>query len=79
MSTQYPNKNRGHQRNSKKRDINRKKGDDPKSDNKDNNTTCTLGAHFGDVTTPEDSTARSSVSSIGAHILDVAKQPSWST
>ena len=57
MSTQYSNKNPGHQRNSKKEDINRKKGDDPKSEDKDNNDTGTAGTHLGDVITPEDSTA----------------------
>ena len=55
MSTQYPNKNSGIQRKGKKRDRNEKKGDDPKSEDKDNNTIDTEGAHVGDATTPKDS------------------------
>ena len=35
---------------------NRKKGDDSKTEDKDNNTTGTAGAYVGEVTTPEDST-----------------------
>ena len=58
MSTQYPNKNPGHQRGGKKGDINRKQGDDPKYKDKDNNATGTADAHVGDVTAPRDSTAR---------------------
>ena len=73
MSTQYPNKNLGHQRDSKKGDRNGKKGDAPKSKEKDNNATGTAGEHVGDVTTPEDSTAPSGGSSIGAHILEATK------
>ena len=59
MSTQYPNKNSGHQRKGKKGDINRKKGDGPKSEDKDNNATSTTGAHVEDYTTPEISAAPS--------------------
>ena len=73
MLIQYPNKNQGHQRNSKKKDINRKKEDDPKSQDKDNNTTGTACAHVKDVTMPEDSIAPSGGSIIGAHVLGVAK------
>ena len=57
MSTQYPNNNPCHQHNGKKRHTNRKKGDDPKFEDKDNNATGTAGAHIGDVTKHEDSTA----------------------
>ena len=73
ISTQYPNKNLGHQRDGKKGDNNGKKGDDLKSEDKDNNATGTVGAHVGDVTTPEDSTALSDESSIGVHVSEVAK------
>ena len=72
LSTQYPNKTIGHQ-SDKKGDKNRKKVDDSKPENKDNNITGTAGAHIGEVTTPEDSTAPSDVSSIDAHVLEVAK------
>ena len=57
MSTQYPSKNSGYQCKDKKGDRNRKKGDDRKSEDKDSNAKGTIGAHVGDVTTPEDSTA----------------------
>ena len=53
MSTQYPNKNPGYQRNGKTGNKNRKKGDDSKPKDKDNNTTCTASAHIGEVTTPK--------------------------
>ena len=75
MSTQYPNMNPGYQRNGK-RGIRTKKGDDPKSEDKDNNTTGTASVHVEDVTTPEDSIAPSGRSSIGAHIWEVAKHKS---
>ena len=71
MSTQYPNKNSGHQQTDKKGDINRKKRDDLKSEDNDNNTTGFSGAHVGDATTPEDSTASSGEASTGAHVLEV--------
>ena len=79
MSTQFSNKDPGHQRNIKKGDTNRKKGDDPKPEDKDNNATGTVGAHVGDITTPEDSIAPSGGSSIGVHVLEVTKQPSRPT
>ena len=44
ISTQYPNKNSDHQRKGKKGDLNEKKGDDPKFEDKDNITTGT--AHW---------------------------------
>ena len=36
----------------KKGDKNRKKGDEPKSKDKDYNNTSTAGAHVGEITTP---------------------------
>ena len=74
MSTQYPNKYPGHQHNGKKGDKNKKKGDDFKSEDKDNNTTGTAGAYVGDVTTTDDSITPSSWSSMGTHISEVTKQ-----
>ena len=79
MSAQYPNKNPGYQPDSTTGDRNRKKGNDPKSEDKDNNTTCTIGSHIGDVTTPEDSTTPGDGSSISAHVSEATKQPSHST
>ena len=76
LSTQYPNKTIGHQRD-KKGDNNGKKGNDSKPEDKDNNTTGTAGAHVGEVTTPEDSTAPSNGSSIGDHISEVVDHKFW--
>ena len=77
MSTQYPNKNPSHQRDNKQGDKDGKKGDDSKSEDKNNNIISVVGAQVGNVTTPEDSTTPSGGSSIGAHILEAAKQASW--
>ena len=76
LSTQYPNKNSIHQHRGKKEDRNGKKGDRPKSEDKDNNTTGTAGAHIGDTTTPEDSILSSGGASIGAHVLEATGQSS---
>ena len=70
LSTQYPNKNSANQRKGKKGDRNGKKEDDPKSEDKGNNTTGTAGAHVGDTITTEDSNAFSGGASIGAHVLE---------
>ena len=81
LLTKYPNKNILHQRDGKKRDKNGKKGSDSKPEDKNNNTTDTSGAHVGEVTTLEDSTAPTDGSSIGSHISEVAKhksRPAWS-
>ena len=75
-STQYPNKTIGHQHD-KKEDKNGKKGNGSKPEDKDNNTTGTADENIGEVTTPGDSTAPSNRSSIGAHVLEVAKHKSW--
>ena len=57
----------------KKGDKNRKKGDETKSEDKDNSNTGTVGAHVGETTTPQDSSTPSNGSSIGAHVSDVTK------
>ena len=57
----------------KKGDKNKKKGDEPKSEDKDNNNTGTAGAHVGETRMPQDSNAPSNGSSIGAHVSEVAK------
>ena len=75
LSTQYPNKTIGHQRD-KKEGMNRKKGHAFKPEDKDNNAIGTVGAHIGEVTTLEDHTAPSNESSIGAHVSEVAKHKS---
>ena len=50
-----------------------KKGDDSKSKDSDSTTTGTVGAHVGEVMTPQDATAPSKGSSIGAHVSKIAK------
>ena len=46
MWKKYPNTNPDHQRDGNKEDKNRKKGEDPKSEDKDSNATGTVGAHY---------------------------------
>ena len=79
LSTQHPNKNPGHQHNGKNGVKNGKKEEDSKFEDKENNATETAGAHVGDVTTPEDSTAFSGISSIGSHVIEAVEQPFWPT
>ena len=55
----------------KKGDKNGKKGDEPKSEDKDNNTSGTACAHIGETATPKDSSAPSNGSSISAHASEV--------
>ena len=69
LSTQYTTKTSNNQRD-KKGDKNSKKGVDSKSEDKDSGNMGTAGAHVGDVTTPQDSTAPSDGSSIGAHVSE---------
>ena len=72
LSTQYPNKNSAHQRKGTKWD--KKKGNDLKSEDKDSNTGTTAGAHVGDTTPPEESTATSRGASIDAHVSETNEQ-----
>ena len=67
LSTQYSNNKPTNQHNGKKGDYD--KGDDPKSKDKDSNMGDTIGAHVGDTTTTEESTALGGGTSISAHIL----------
>ena len=76
LSTQYTTKTPNNPRN-KKGDKNSKKGDDSKSEDKDSTNTGTAGAHVGDVTTPQDSTAPSNGSSIGAHVSETEEPMFW--
>ena len=73
LSTQYPKKNSVNQREGKKGDRNRKKVDNLGIEDKDSNTAGTLGAHIGDTTPPEDSTASSGGDSVGAQVLESNK------
>ena len=57
-----------------KKDKNRKKGDEAKSENKDSDITGTAGAHIGKTTSAQDNVgATSNVLSIGAHVSYVTK------
>ena len=79
LSTQFPNKNSAHQHKGKKGDRNRKKGEAPKSEKKDNNTTGTADEHVGDTITSKDFTASSGETSIGAHVLEATEHLSRQT
>ena len=68
LSTQYPNNKPTNQRGGNK--GNKRKGDDPKSEDKDSNMGGTAGAHVEDTTTNEDTTAPSGGDSIGAQVLE---------
>ena len=50
---------------------NGKKGDELKSEDKDNNNTGTAGTHVGESTMPQDLNAPSDGSRIGAHVSKV--------
>ena len=53
-----------------------KKGDGPKSEDKDSNTSGTAGAHVEGTTTPEESTTLSRGASISTHVLEANEQSS---
>ena len=78
LSSMYSIKSANNPRD-KKGDKNGKKGDEPKSEDKDNNTTGTTGAHVRETATPKDSTAPSNGSSIGAHVSEVEEHNVWPT
>ena len=65
LPTQYPNNKLGKQPKNKQR-----KGDDPKSEDKDNTTDGNAGAHVEDITTNEDTTTPSRGASLGAHVSE---------
>ena len=75
LLTQYNNKVPNNPRD-KKGDRNSKKGDDSKSEDSNTTTTGTAGAHVGEVTAPQDSTAPSKGASIGAHVSEIS-QPTF--
>ena len=54
-----------------------KKVDEFISEDKDNNNTDTADAHVGEITTPQDLSAPSNGSSIGAHVSDITKADIW--
>ena len=58
---------------------NGKKCDEPKSEDKDNNNTDTVGAHVGESVTPQDSRAPSDRSSICTHVFKVEEPNVWPT
>ena len=67
LSTQYPNNKLFNQQQKTK------KADDPKSEDKDNPTSGTAGAHVEDSTTNEDTTAPSGEASLGDHISETSQ------
>ena len=71
---QYLNKNSAHQRDGKRGD--KKNGGDPKSEDKDSNTGCTIGKDEGDTTPPEVSTTPCGGASIITYVLETNKQSS---
>ena len=72
LSLMYNMKKVNNPRN-KKGDKNGKNVDESKSEDKDNNNTGTAGAHIGEITTSQDSSALTNRSSIGAYVSDTAK------
>ena len=66
LSTQYPNNKPTNQGGGNKE--NKRKGDDPKSEDKDSNAGGTAGENIEDTTTNEDTTAPSKGASLGAHV-----------
>ena len=72
LLTQYNNKIPNNPYN-KRGNRNLKKGDDSKYEDSNSTTTGTTGVHVGEVTTPQDATAPSKGSSIGAHVSEIAE------
>ena len=72
LSTQYNNKIPNNPRD-KRGDRKSKKGDDSKSEDSNSTTTGTACANVGEVTTPQDSTAPSKGSIIGAHVSEIVQ------
>ena len=76
LLSQYKNKNINPNNNpcDKTEEKNGKKGDDAKSEDKDNNNTCTVDAHVGEMTSAQDNAgATSNILSIGAHVSGVTE------
>ena len=74
LSTQYPNNKPSNQCGSNR--GNKRKGDDPKSEDKDNITGGTAGAHVEDTTTNENTTTPSGGASLGAHVSETSQATS---
>ena len=68
ISTQYPNNKPANQRKN-----NNEKGDDPKSEDKDNITGDTTRAHVEDTTINEDTAAPSGGADLGAHVSETSQ------
>ena len=71
LSTQYPNNKPGNQRKNKQT-----KGDDPKSEDNDNITGGTAGAHIENITTNKDTTTPSGGDSLGAQVSKTSQATS---
>ena len=77
LSTQYPNNKPANLRESNKE--NERKGDDPKSEDKDNITDGTAEAQVEDTTTNKNTTAPSGGTSLGAHVSETSQATSRSS
>ena len=71
ISTQYPNNKPASQRESNKE--NKRKVDDPRSEDKDNIIDSTAEAHVEDTTTSKDTTTPSGGANLGAHISELSQ------
>ena len=74
LSTQYPNNKPANQCGSNKE--NKRNGDDPKSQDKENITGGTAEAHVEDTTINGDTTAPSRGASLGAHVSKTSQATS---
>ena len=74
LSTQYSNNKPNNQRGGNK--GNKRKEDDPKSEDKDSNGCGTAGAQVEDTTTNEDTTAPSRGASLGTHVSETIQASS---
>ena len=74
LSTQYPNNKPASQRGSNK--GNKRKEDAPKSEDKNDITGGTAGAHVEDTVTNENTTAPSRGASLGAHFSETSQAAS---
>ena len=74
LSTQYPNNKSANQYGSDK--GNKRKGDDPKFEDRDSIMGGTAGEHVEDTTTNKNTTASSGRASLGAHVSETSQATS---
>ena len=71
LTTQYPNIKPSNQQQQQQQ-----KADDPKSEDKDNATTGTAGAHVQDTKTNKETTAPNGEASLGTHVSETSQATS---